>query len=523
MATERNVERSERTTGEKRKQAVLVIHGMGEQVPMDTLRGFVDATWVTDEELIPRSRADSNNGQQRVENPVWSKPDRRNRSFELRRITTEEAKNGVRTDFYEFYWAHLMHGTTWEHFKAWFADLLWRSPRRVPQDVFGAWIALWTITVVVAAILLVSTLPMDDLRQCLAGECDDAACNPSSLCWSWIWPAVGAVLSVVAGAFINVYLLKYFGDVARYVKATPLNVARRQEIREKGVELLETLMGVRDFDPSKHKKGAPYPKWDTEYDRIIVVSHSLGTVVAYDILKESFARINRYLNKSGRARKKQPHRHELEKLLQYAIDTSGTLDVKRFRELQNLAWQEMKSDGSPWLVSDFITLGSPLTHAEFLLAHDGEDLRAQQEERILPTCPPALEWDSRTKQQHFTYQQGSNSANGEYFRLPHHAAHFAFTRWTNIYSKSRNILWGDIISGPVAGHFDLSTPVARLQGILDIPVLPERDQENKPKGSVPFFTHTKYWDMNMRTGPGDNWAVPYHIHKLREAINLLDK
>ena len=66
---------------------------------MDTLRGFVNAVWVTDEGLISRSRPDPNNGQQRIENTVWDKPDRRNRSYELRRITTETAKDGVRTDF----------------------------------------------------------------------------------------------------------------------------------------------------------------------------------------------------------------------------------------------------------------------------------------------------------------------------------------------------------------------------------------------------------------------------------------
>ncbi|MCP4318928.1 MAG: hypothetical protein GY789_23785 [Hyphomicrobiales bacterium] len=493
---------------------------MGEQIPMDTLRGFVDATWVTDESLISRTRPDPNNGQQRVENPVWDKPDRRNRSFELRRITTEGAKNGVRTDFYEFYWAHLMHGTSWEHFKAWFADLLWRSPRRVPHDVFNAWITLWIVTIVVGLVLLVSLLPTADIRQCLTGNCDTVACDASQLCWSWIGPLAGAVGSIVVGIFVNTYLLKYFGDVARYVKATPLNVARRQEIREKGVELLETLMGVRDFDPAMHKKGAPYP---TEYDRIIVVSHSLGTMVAYDVLKASFARINRYPNMEGQGRKKQPHRNNLERLLQQAIEKSGMLDLNEYRRLQNLAWKELKEDGNPWLVSDFITLGSPLTHAEFLLAHDEEDLRMQQEKRILPTCPPTLEWDQKTKHQHFSYRPGNSSSSGEYFRYPHHAAHFAFTRWTNIYSKSRNIMWGDIISGPVAQHFNLSTPVAELQGILDIPVLPEQDFEGHAKGSVPFFTHTKYWDMSVRTGPNDSWAAPYHIHKLREAINLLDK
>ncbi len=506
------------------RQAVVVIHGMGEQVPMDTLRGFVNTTWVTDESLIPRNRPDSNNGQQRLENPVWGKPDRRNRSYELRRLTTESAKNGVKTDFYEFYWAHLMHGTTWEHFKAWFGDLLWRSPKRVPKDVFKAWLALWLVTIIGVLVMIWSLLPMDDIRQCMSGQCAESSCDASSLCWSWIWPILGAVGSLVAGLFVNVFLLKYFGDVARYVKASPLNVARRQEIREKGVELLETLMGARDFDPSKHDPKKPFPKWDTDYDRIIVVSHSLGTMVAYDILKASFARVNNYINKGGQStRKKQPHRHALEKLLQDAIENSGTLDIEEYRRLQNLAWKELKADGSPWLVSDFITLGSPLTHAEFLLAHDEDDMRVQQEKRILPTCPPAMEWDQKTGHQHFSYRPGAGSTNGEYFRYPHHAAHFAFTRWTNIYSKSKNVLWGDIISGPLADHFDLATPVARLQGILDIPVLPEQDFEGKANGSMPFFTHTKYWDMNVRTGPNDNWAVPYHIHKLREAINLLDK
>lgn len=506
-----------------KKQAVLVIHGMGEQVPMQTLRSFVDATWVTDESLIPRNRPDSNDGQPRVDNPVWDKPDRRNRSFELRRITTEQASDGRRTDFYEFYWAHLMHGTTWEHLKAWFGDLLFRSPRHVPRTVFSAWIALWVLTFIVAAAMLFALLPIGDLRQCLAGECDESTCNASDLCWSWALPVLGAIGSVALGAFVNGVLLKYFGDVARYVKATPLNVARRQEIREKGVELLETLMGVRDFDPRTRKPGADYPKWNTEYDRIIVVGHSLGTVVAYDVLKYSFARVNRYLNRGATSRKKQPHRHRLETLLQEAIGKSGSLDVDEYRRLQKLSWEELKEQGSPWLVSDFITIGSPLTHAEFLLADGADDLRDQQEKRILPTCPPTLEWDQKTKNPHFSYRPTpGGTAGGESFRYPHHAAHFAFTRWTNIYSAGKNILWGDLISGPVAGHFDLSTPVARLQGIRDIAVLPERDNEHKPKGKVPFFTHTKYWNMDVRTGSNDSWAVPYHIHQLRLALNLLE-
>jgi hypothetical protein len=39
-------------SGKKRlKQAFVIIHGMGEQRPMDTLRSFVKAVWTTDEEV----------------------------------------------------------------------------------------------------------------------------------------------------------------------------------------------------------------------------------------------------------------------------------------------------------------------------------------------------------------------------------------------------------------------------------------------------------------------------------------
>ncbi len=520
MATARKKARSQSATVEKKKQAVVVIHGMDEQIPLDTLRGFVNTVWVTDETVISRTRLDSNNGQQRIENPVWEKPDRHSGSFDVRRMTTEEDINGVRTDFIEFCWAHMLPSTTWGRYKIWFTDLLWRAPKRIPNDIFGAWIAIWLVTGLAGLTLLASLLPIGEIHRCLTGNCDAGVCVSSNLCWRWLSPLAGFAVWTLATAAIGFYLLKYFGRIARYIKTTPVNTAQRQDIQKKGVELFEALMGVGGFDPSKHKPGAPYPKWNTPYDRIIVVSHSLGTVIAYDILKASFARVNRYINRGGQARRKQPHRHELEKLIQGAIEHSGTLDIEAFRRLQNLALQELKADGSPWIVSDFITLGSPLAHAEFFLAEGEQDLRAQQEKRILPTCPPALEWDEKSGHQHFTYRYGSNFASGEYFRYPHPAAHFAFTRWTNIYSKSRNFLWGDIISGPVSGRFGLSTPVAQLQGILDIPVLPEQDFEDKAKGVVPFFTHCKYWDMSVRTGPNDSWAIPYHIHKLREVLNL---
>jgi hypothetical protein len=112
-------------------QAIVVIHGMGEQIPMDTIKGFVDAVWQKDKVITANHLPDPTE--------VWSKPDARTGSLELRRITTRESiasapefPAGARTDFYELYWADLTAGATWDSLKAWVSGLLFRSPPPCP-------------------------------------------------------------------------------------------------------------------------------------------------------------------------------------------------------------------------------------------------------------------------------------------------------------------------------------------------------------------------------------------------------
>jgi len=64
-------------------QAVVVIHGMGEQIPMDTIKGFIDAAWQKCDVITANGLPDPTE--------VWSKPDARTGSLELRRITTRES------------------------------------------------------------------------------------------------------------------------------------------------------------------------------------------------------------------------------------------------------------------------------------------------------------------------------------------------------------------------------------------------------------------------------------------------
>jgi len=82
------------------RQAVLLIHGMGEQRPMDTLRRFIRAVWETDDEVKHKFATPE----------TYNKPDTISKSFELRKITTTKNQDERYTDFFEYYWAHRMQG-----------------------------------------------------------------------------------------------------------------------------------------------------------------------------------------------------------------------------------------------------------------------------------------------------------------------------------------------------------------------------------------------------------------------------
>lgn len=495
----------------KLKQAVVVIHGMGEQVPMETVRGLTDAVWVKDDTLVPPKRREPGLHDAREGNDIWSKPDSRNRSHELHRMTTESDIHGRRTDFYEFYWAHRVHGTTLDQVWSWVTDLLLRNPKkRVPKDVLNVWVALWVLTIISFVVIVAMSAGIFQMVE-----------QPAAI--TVLIAVLGLATTALVNWIKNTVLVKIFGDVVRYTKASPLNIARRQEIREKGVELLETLMGLNN---DLNNPGADGSKQKSEYDRIIVVSHSLGTIVAYDILSLAFARINRLVDKNmGGAAEAQID--ALEKMISQQMD-AGALDIDLFQQAQDAAFENLQAIGSPWIVSDFITLGSPLTHAEFLISDDENALTEAQAERRYPTCPPQMEHDLRTGEKHFTYLPGKRAKVGVDTRIPHHAALFAFTRWTNIYSPRKWFIWGDIVSGPVGRHFGLSTTnnssqeSNKLSGIRDIPVLPPRDENNVVKAGfkVPFMTHTKYWNMDTDVGKKQG-KTPHHIAVLRKAVNLL--
>lgn len=504
-----------------KRTAVVIIHGIGEQVPMATLNSFIDTVWTDDETLVDRAKPDPDTGRQRTGNASWSKPDARNRSFELQLITTESDKNGRRCDFFEYYWAHRVTGTTWEQVSAWLFGLMLRNPfTNVPKGVRPAWLLLWVICFLFVYISLAAGLAASgESVHPEAFRFLPVRATLQLVAWLQTWPGwlIAAVWAAASAgvAFLLKIMVNVAGDVVRYVEATPKNIAIRQSIRENGVQLVETLMGIDEHG----QQGS------TEYDRIIVVGHSLGTIVAYDILTHAFGRHNDRIDPARLPGFKQEHRVALEKMVCEALASEPqTFSVHAYRELQEKCRAELNALGNPWIVSDFISLGSPLTHAEFLMAKDRDDLEVAKRKRVLPTCPPMLEHDRSTGLEHFTYRSGAVRGEGKAKdpgapRVPHHAALFAYTRWTNFYSPLRAVIVGDIVSGPLCHAFGLDRRGGQpLCGIQEIAVLPSAEGTGEDR-KWRLLTHLLYWNRDVALASGAAEA-PFHIRALRAALEL---
>jgi pimeloyl-ACP methyl ester carboxylesterase len=598
----------------KFRTAVLVVHGMGSQRPLETVRGVINAVWFDND--------DHTAGNKRL----WSHPEPSGVDLDLTVMTTNDIPGAARVaDFHELYWAHLLSETKAVAVLLWLFELARKGPRLrtainglwwcgtvflcllilsvslaavrtltwfagvadAPYGILIAlflmillaiaagwaktnhlrwqmlppllgkalfyWIVAWILTVgliwaatrglnifhenpyrhfapvtlVQASVLATNMILVPSIAllatYLLMGKWGIRAfmwayglsvgffaiyvaavlsgCLPDTLGsmlrtgrvpWSLTsaWSVVAACLLIGVYLIINAaFLQPYLGDAARYFRNSPANVAVRREIRKNAVKTLDQLHRSRD------------------YDRIVIVAHSLGTVVAYDMLRAYYSRI------CGRV--------PVDGVVQAKIVDAGAADVAKAREqgrdlirtlvansrmLEVTARQEgykaaSSDEVDAWLVTDFVTLGSPLTHAGYFMAIGkdaeelGRDFAARVREREFPTCPPQLldgdglitYTDHRTK-----------------LKRLHHGGMFALTRWTNLYFSMSEIFWGDAIGGPLQDDFG--------NWIQDIPVT------TRAPAAPEIFTHTKYWDVKYP----DNRTSP-HIKALREAINLEDK
>jgi hypothetical protein len=608
-------------TGHKRT-AILVVHGIGSQRALETMRGVIRGIWL-----------DRNNPADRRKR-IWTHPERDGADIDLSVMTTSEVPGtkNKSVDFHELYWAHLMSETKAVAVLLWLYELCRKGPIMKPGmnglwwataiflclmnlsfallalhgiflfsrssaqimlvapflllfasilvslGIACRWLAFrligWLLVplcvgIGLAAVYvlvgrrfpggsgipdgaeLVTLIGLPTLIALIATGLAMGKQGLRAFCWAlfislvmfgayigadqywnpktdivhtvikgWVWglnsPWSVAAASAVIGLYLIInaaFLQPYLGDAARYFRNSPGNVAVRRAIRKEAVDTLERLH-------------------NGQYDRIVVVAHSLGTVVAYDMLRAYFSRVSGDLPPVGQLGQEfadidgaawQP------KDKAASIEDKKALRTKARAAIASIEYAaNQPHDGRPrksWLVTDFVTLGSALTHAYYLMCLNKKDAELDEAieadvmadietdpkddaeiglkrdftrrvwEREFPTCPPKrLDKDGL-----LTFE---NPKTRE--RQIHNGALFGLTRWTNIYFPRSQIFWGDAIGGALSPIFG--------RHIVDLEV------STKKAGGADFFTHTAYWDVEREP---DTYQAP-HIAALRKAVDLAE-
>lgn len=443
------------------RQAVILAHGIGEQRPGQLLREFVSNVFGQD----ARER-------------YFVKPDHVTSLFEMRMATVPRFEDKrPTTDVYELYWAHLIRDTTLSQVYGWILRLAFSRKSKIPKTLIRL---VWLLRIIgVLALVAFAWLVTQDISGWLKGI------------GGGVLVGLPAIATLVAKALRDEFIIGYAGDAARYLEPRADNISRRQEIREAGAQLLDAL----------HDNG--------RYSRIVVYAHSLGSVIAYDILSLAWGR-------RARDREDLPVTSSralaaLEGLLnprsaksfapgtpsQPTAPSPAPAAIDKVQAMQHAAWMEYRRNGFKWRVSDFVTVGSPLAHASWLLNLDSKTQFADLvRERSFPTCPPQTEDGRGPVKRTFTfthaYQDHDDQTRSRSVLVPHHGGVFALTRWTNLYFPYKGLIDGDPVAGPLADCFG--------DWVKDVPL-------RETKG----FAHTRYTNRALE---------PDAVDKVREALNL---
>jgi hypothetical protein len=441
------------------RTAVVIVHGMGEQLPLDTLNQFIKTA-------LPKVEG---------ERRYFSRPERVTDSYEARRhLAAKQTKNGKllygQTEFFEYHWSYLMTDNKLGDLLPTVRRMLFRKPSTVPFGLRRVWWLVWTLIITLTAIVIIALIRGIVEEFTLAGIL--AATLPA---------IVAGILFRLLKSAGNV-VTKSFVDVVRYLDRSPRSYEVRRAIRKGMIDLLRAI----------HDKD--------RYSRVIIVAHSLGAYIAYDAIAYLWPQMSKL--HCGPISKSQPLplrglpelEAAAERVLQHPVeepneDQMG--ELLHFRAKQFELWKGLREQGSPWLVTDFISVGTPMYFAHLLYTKTRAEFDQLVRTAELPRCPPRHTDQTVEGPDLAGVRYGWNNQGRIVLT---HGAPFAVVRWTNLYFPAEKSWNGDWFGGPLRSLFG--------KGILDHSIM-----GNLPGRRTPGLAHARYFVYPNDIEPDDAATV----------------
>ncbi|MBB3753637.1 hypothetical protein FHT44_006159 [Mycolicibacterium sp. BK634] len=432
--------------------AVVVVHGMGEQRPLDTINSFIKTGLKPfGDPTDPKARA-------RI---YYSRPALLAKSFQARRLlaiarVVNRTVEQTQTEFFEYHWSYRMTGNKISDLVSTVARLMWRPIRRAPTPLRALWLVMWAAVIGLSAYIwsLLAHHKIDEISlKSVVGS---------------LFPN-GAVAAFVVALILGLagWLTSTFVDVVRYLDTSPRSYAVRESIRGGMVDLLKALTD------------------SGRYNRIVVVAHSLGGYIAYDAMTSLWNEIDRGEEELATLQELQDRANALPQDPSAPVDETALI---AFRSAQYELWKEMRDKRIGWLITDFITVGTPMYFADLLYTKNRaafDELRKRSE---LPQCPPRS--DSQTI-------EGTIVSSLKYGwrgqKVLVTGSPFAAVRWSNYWFPTRWFIFGDWFGGPLRPLFGAGIEERAIQG-------------NTPGRLIPAGAHTRYF--RYPNSDGDNDIAP---------------
>ncbi|WP_084102630.1 hypothetical protein [Demequina sp. NBRC 110051] len=389
-----------------------------------------------------------------------------------------------------------------------------------------AGVVAWRLPTVAAAGLAVATVALaiaaTNLGDPDAGEMWGALAGAQSF--------LGAAIPVVT-MLVGGFALTGLGDAARYLSSKPDNISERENIRGGLVDLLTAIADDRDEVSQRFT-----------YDRIVLVGHSLGTVIAADALhaywntvapnleiplsrveldegdddpavtplERAVRRVERHAvaggvadgggesdDKSGEAQRAavRGDRAALGEALRAPLRVAPTAQGEGVGEATTAS--AIATNAARWIVTDLVTLACPLTHAEILVTAGKDALAEATKDRFLATSPPQVQQTPAARASHPLRYRVWTGVSGEDTSRLHQSAQFAATTWTNMFFTH------DLVGGELGSRLG--------SGIDDHPV------GERPATLGQFiraYPHSSYWGTATRATAAGRDEVLARVKKL---------